>query len=174
MGNGFRLVGVELRNSPAVDRLQQTGIERVWKRCVLRLDGLELYEPFHLKDFSGGLLSIVDVVTIGGIDMMTGGFPARYGNHMSGVFDITTKTSSRHPRTAIGISRMVDPYTPEAMIRAFEIVGASALTLGLLGLFVGPVVLAVTYRLTEAWIDEASNLAPATPAQRNASNEDPR
>lgn len=36
--------------------------------------------------------------------------------------------------TAIGISRMVDPYTPEAMIRAFEVVGASALTLGLLGL----------------------------------------
>ena len=36
--------------------------------------------------------------------------------------------------TAIGISRMVDPYTPEAMIRAFEIVGVSALILGLLGL----------------------------------------
>ena len=36
--------------------------------------------------------------------------------------------------TAIGISRMVDPYTPEAMIRAFEVVGVSALTLGLLGL----------------------------------------
>jgi MFS transporter, BCD family, chlorophyll transporter len=36
--------------------------------------------------------------------------------------------------TAIGISRMVDPYTPEAMIRAFEVVGASALSLGLLGL----------------------------------------
>ena len=37
--------------------------------------------------------------------------------------------------TAIGISRMVDPYTPEAMIRAFGVVGASALALGLLGLF---------------------------------------
>lgn len=36
--------------------------------------------------------------------------------------------------TAIGISRMVDPYTPEAMIRAFEAVGASALILGLVGL----------------------------------------
>ncbi len=36
--------------------------------------------------------------------------------------------------TAIGISHMVDPYTPAAMIRAFEIVGASALVLGLLGL----------------------------------------
>ena len=36
--------------------------------------------------------------------------------------------------TAIGISRMVDPYTPAAMMRAFEVVGASALILGLLGL----------------------------------------
>ena len=36
--------------------------------------------------------------------------------------------------TAIGISRMVDPYTPAAMMRAFEVVGASALVLGLLGL----------------------------------------
>ena len=36
--------------------------------------------------------------------------------------------------TAIAISRMVDPYTPEAMLRAFQIVGASALVLGLLGL----------------------------------------
>ena len=36
--------------------------------------------------------------------------------------------------TAIGISRMVDPYTPEALTRAFQAVAASALTLGLLGL----------------------------------------
>ena len=36
--------------------------------------------------------------------------------------------------TAIGISRMVDPYTPEAMMRAFMAVGVTALGLGLLGL----------------------------------------
>ena len=36
--------------------------------------------------------------------------------------------------TAIGLSRMVDPYTPEALIRAFGVVAVSALTLGLLGL----------------------------------------
>jgi BCD family chlorophyll transporter-like MFS transporter len=36
--------------------------------------------------------------------------------------------------TAIGLSRMVDPYTPQALIRAFGYVAASALTLGLLGL----------------------------------------
>jgi BCD family chlorophyll transporter-like MFS transporter len=36
--------------------------------------------------------------------------------------------------TAIGLSRMVDPYTPQALIRAFGYTAASALTLGLLGL----------------------------------------
>jgi BCD family chlorophyll transporter-like MFS transporter len=36
--------------------------------------------------------------------------------------------------TAIGLSRLVDPYTPEALIRAFGYVAASALTLGLVGL----------------------------------------
>ncbi|HEX6036038.1 MAG TPA: BCD family MFS transporter [Anaerolineales bacterium] len=36
--------------------------------------------------------------------------------------------------TAIGLSRMVDPYTPEALIRAFGVVAAVALSLGLLAL----------------------------------------
>ena len=36
--------------------------------------------------------------------------------------------------TAIGLSRMVDPYSPEALIRAFGVVAAFALLLGLLGL----------------------------------------
>src|SRR5574339_236639 len=36
--------------------------------------------------------------------------------------------------TAIGLSRMVDPYTPEALISAFGYVAGSALLLGLLGL----------------------------------------
>jgi BCD family chlorophyll transporter-like MFS transporter len=36
--------------------------------------------------------------------------------------------------TAIGLSRMVDPYTPEALIRAFGYVAAAALVLGLVGI----------------------------------------
>jgi BCD family chlorophyll transporter-like MFS transporter len=35
--------------------------------------------------------------------------------------------------TAIAISRMVDPYTPQAVLRAFWVVGLTALVLGLLG-----------------------------------------
>lgn len=37
--------------------------------------------------------------------------------------------------TAIGISHLVEPYTPEALMRSFQIVGMTALMLGLLGLF---------------------------------------
>jgi len=36
--------------------------------------------------------------------------------------------------TAIGLARMVDPYTPQAMIHAFRVVSVSALLLGMLGL----------------------------------------
>lgn len=36
--------------------------------------------------------------------------------------------------TAIGLARMVDPYTPEAMIRAFGYVSVTALLLGLIGI----------------------------------------
>jgi BCD family chlorophyll transporter-like MFS transporter len=36
--------------------------------------------------------------------------------------------------TAIGLGQMVDPYTPQALVRAFAVIGAAALILGLLGL----------------------------------------
>jgi len=71
------------------------------------IDGLELYEPFHLKDVEGGLLSIIDVRAIEGIDLYTGGFPAEYGEYMSGVFQM--KSANSRPgqsRTSLGISFM--------------------------------------------------------------------
>jgi len=74
---------------------------------LMLLDGMELYEPFHQRDFSGGLFSIVDIEAIEGVDLLTGGFSAEYGNRQSAVFNMKTKqmaTGERH--TSIGLSIM--------------------------------------------------------------------
>ena len=57
----------------------------------VRLDGMELYNPYHLQDF-GGAVSLIGLGLIQNTNLLIGGFPAEYGEKMSGVFDITTRT----------------------------------------------------------------------------------
>ena len=74
---------------------------------LITLDGMELYEPFHQRDYAGGLFSIVDIETIQGVDLITGGFPAEYGMRQSGVFNMHTKRIADGQRhTSIGLSIM--------------------------------------------------------------------
>ncbi len=57
----------------------------------VRLDGMELYNPYHLQDF-GGAVSLIGLELVQNTELLIGGFPAEYGEKMSGVFDITTRT----------------------------------------------------------------------------------
>lgn len=50
------------------------------------LDGLRLYEPFHLKNFQNPV-SLLDSRLVEGIEFYSGGFPAIYGDRMSAIID---------------------------------------------------------------------------------------
>ncbi len=55
---------------------------------LILFNGVELIEPFHLKDFQG-LLSGINNHNVERLDVYSGGYPAQYGSKMSGVIDIT-------------------------------------------------------------------------------------
>lgn len=67
------------------------------------LDGFPLRQPFHLPGYQS-VFGVLDPGLIANADVFTGGFPARYGNRMSGVFDLETIGATDEPRTALGLS----------------------------------------------------------------------
>jgi hypothetical protein len=66
-------------------------------------DGVPLFEPFHYKDVQS-LLGMLDPDSISTIDFFSGVFPARYGNRLSGVLDITPRTYAGESYNALGAS----------------------------------------------------------------------
>jgi hypothetical protein len=77
------------------------------------LDGLELDEPFHLKDLDAAL-SILDVNSIAGIEMATGGFSAEYGNRLTGVFTMhSIEPRTDRTRNALSLSILNARYSSQ-------------------------------------------------------------
>jgi outer membrane receptor protein involved in Fe transport len=70
------------------------------------LDGLELHEPYHLKQWDGSL-SIVDAENIQDVDFMTGGFTTEFGDASAGVLSMRSATPSvEGTRTMVGLDFM--------------------------------------------------------------------
>lgn len=67
------------------------------------LDGLRLYEPFHLKDFQS-IATIINANAIDGIDFYSGAYPARYGDRMSGVMNMSLRTPQKSVETELALS----------------------------------------------------------------------
>lgn len=61
------------------------------------LDNVEIYNPIHFARTgeSMGIISIINPALLKGVNFMTGGFPARYGDKMSSVFDMTMVDGNR-------------------------------------------------------------------------------
>jgi TonB-dependent receptor-like protein len=69
---------------------------------LLLLDGFPLRSPFHMAGYQSPF-SVVDATLLRGIDVYTGGFPARYGNRLAAVFDLQTVTAAELPAHSVAI-----------------------------------------------------------------------
>ncbi len=67
------------------------------------LNGQRLFDPFHIRDYQS-IFSAIDARAIEGVEVFTGGFPARFGDRMSGLVVMESLESLRPRHTEIGIS----------------------------------------------------------------------
>jgi hypothetical protein len=70
---------------------------------LVLLDGVELYEPYHLRDL-GSALSIVAPQIVDTLELHSGGFSAAHGDRMSGLMAITTVRPSAPVVAHLGLS----------------------------------------------------------------------
>ncbi|MEO0996255.1 MAG: TonB-dependent receptor [Pseudomonadota bacterium] len=72
----------------------ETGIE---------LNGHSLLDPFHVRDYQN-LFSVIDARAVRALDVYTGGYPARYGNRLSGLIVVDPLPPHSDDVTEIGLS----------------------------------------------------------------------
>jgi len=68
-----------------------------------RLDGLELYDPYHLSDWEG-IFGVVDLNTLGGATLKAGGFGVEYGGRAGAVMELTSSPVLGLPRANLGLT----------------------------------------------------------------------
>jgi len=75
------------------------------EEAQLTIDGAEIHNAFHFRDLDGAL-SVLDTNLVQGIDFITGGMPAEYGDYMSGVVGMQSRLPSPEDeyRSGVGVS----------------------------------------------------------------------
>ena len=71
---------------------------------ITLLDQASLYHPFTYESAYGGLFSNINTETIKGMYFSSGGFSTKYGNALSGVLDLETKSKPDMRQFLIGLS----------------------------------------------------------------------
>jgi len=69
----------------------------------IMLNGQWLFDPFHIRDYQN-IFSAIDSRAIDGVEVYTGGFPARYGDRMSGLVLMDSVDAEKPRHNEIGIS----------------------------------------------------------------------
>jgi hypothetical protein len=69
----------------------------------IMLNGQWLFDPFHIRDYQN-IFSAIDARAIDGVEVYTGGFPAVYGDRMSGLVLMDSMDTDQARHTEIGLS----------------------------------------------------------------------
>jgi len=73
------------------------------REVLVRLDGMELYEPYHLQDWDG-VFGVVDLTALRSVELHAGGFGAEYGDRGAGVLDMKSATAVGPTRTTASLN----------------------------------------------------------------------
>jgi len=86
-----------------------------YDEVLVVLDGLELLAPYHLQEFDSAL-SIVAPSFLERVELSTGGYPAEYGDRMSGVLDMRTLTPPSSRRFELGLGLLYGEASASAAL----------------------------------------------------------
>ena len=70
---------------------------------LIVMDDIEVFNPYRLY----GLISMFNPETVVDISLMTGGFPAKYGDRLSAVLDVTNKAGNRQASLGANINASI-------------------------------------------------------------------
>lgn len=62
---------------------------------LILVNGTQVYEPYHIKEAANASVGVFNVDLIKKVDLITGGFSARYGDKMSSVLNIEYREGDR-------------------------------------------------------------------------------
>ena len=73
------------------------------------LDGMKLFEPFHMRDYQS-VFSAIDQRIVSGIEVYSGGFPVAYGDALSGLTVIDRLEPTERLRHELGLSLLYTSF----------------------------------------------------------------
>ncbi|MGD1043945.1 MAG: TonB-dependent receptor [Bacteroidota bacterium] len=75
---------------------------------LVLVNGTQVYDPYHVKEASNASIGIFNVDMVKKMDLVTGGFTARYGDKMSSVLNIEYREGSREQYKGIASISLMD------------------------------------------------------------------
>jgi hypothetical protein len=94
-----RVPGITLNGLSAAPHVRGGGADEL----LALVDGFPIRQPYHLSGYQS-VFSLIDPQLISSMDVFTGGFPARYGGRMSGVFDMRLADTYGESTRGLGAS----------------------------------------------------------------------